>query len=415
MEAIVRDKLTHFITTFNVISPKQHGFMARRSTVTQLLSCLREWTSAMENSQCVDIAYLDFKSAFTSVSHSKLISILRHIGIRGQLLQWLKCFLSNRTEIVKIGNSMSEAKEVISGVPQGTILGPLCFILYINSIENTVKEGSLSIYADDCKVFASFPITQVEPVLNNDLQRILDWAQKSQLSLSIQKCSILHLGYNNPTREYILNGLPLKSSRECLDLGVSISSDLKFSTHCQTIASKASQRAGSILRFFETKDPHFLFSLFRTFCRPILEYASEVWSPHFKKDIDIIENVQRSFTKRLFVDRTISYEARLTILRDVTLQTRRNIADLCMVYKIVHGLTDLNFETFFAFAPNRNTRGNSLKLFKPSQIRFVRSVDSFFSNRVINPWNRLPDEIVTAPSLQSFKTRVRKYLSSNQA
>ena len=189
---------------------------------------------------------------------------------------------------------------------------------------------------------------------------------------------------------------------------------MKFAAHCQKIATKASQRAGCILRFFETTNPHFRFKLFKTFCRPILEYGSEIWSPHFQKDIDIIENVQRSFTKKLFFDRTITYETRLQILKELTLRTRRKITDMCMVYKIVYGLVDLDFNAFFSFSAERRTRGNSLKLSNPFQRRFVSVVDNFFSYRVISLWNSLSDEIVTAPTLQSFKSKLRCHLSSDR-
>jgi len=411
MEAIVRDKITNFLSASGIVSPNQHGFMARRSTVTQLLSCLNHWSDALDNGKCIDVAYLDFASAFTSVSLTKLTNILHQIGLRDPLLQWVNCFLSGRLQSVRVDSCLSEAKEVSSGVPQGTLLGPLLFLIYINGIDSVIERSTIAIYADDCKVFSSFDKNEPRAALQNDLTNISTWSNSMQLNLSLPKCTVLHIGPRNRgiDFEYSLGDVVLDSVPHIKDLGITVTSDLKFSAHCLTIARKASQKASCIIRFFETKDPLFLFQMFCVYCRPILEYASPAWNPHLKKDVVLLERVQRNFTKRIFRNQNLSYEERLNRLKTKSLAERRIEIDLIMTYKIINGLVDLNTSDFFTLSQLSNTRGHPLKLHKPRLQKSVSARYNFFSNRIINVWNELPEDVVLSASLPIFKQKICKH------
>jgi len=413
MEAIVRDKLTNFLTASAIVSPNQHGFLARRSTVTQLLSCLNHWTSAIDNGKLVDVAYLDFASAFTSVSISKLTDILHQIGLRGPMLKWISNFLSGRSQRVRMGSVLSLPKSVSSGVPQGTLLGPLLFLVYINDIDSTVENSKVAIYADDCKVYTSFRKNEPPTELQNDLTRLNAWSNSMQLKLSLPKCIILHIGAQPDAFEYKLGASPLEPAAQIKDLGVTITSDLKSSTHCLLIAKKASQKASCILRFFETKDPKFLFRLFCVYCRPILEYASSAWNPFLKKDIVLLEKVQRSFTKRILYNQNLSYGERLTILESKSLAERRIETDLIMTYKIINGLVAIKVEDFFTLSHISTTRGHPFKIHKPKLNKSVSARFNFFSNRVINIWNQLPEKVVLSKSISNFKFQISQLDFSN--
>ena len=241
-------------------------------------------------------------------------------------------------------------------------------------------------------------------MLRSAIDTFISWSKTWQLDISLSKCTVLHLGRTNPAPSYSINQLELKPSSEALDLGVTMDSVLSFSIHIKNLVSKARQRSFLILRTFISRDPALLTKAFLTYVRPLLEYASPIWSPSYSTYIALIENVQRSFTKRLFGLSNLSYGARLNILNLKSLEERRLIIDLVTCYKIIHGMIELNPSDFFNFSPIVSTRGNSAKL-KPAHCNTnVRLY--YFNSRVIKYWNRLPDEIIKSASVASFSTKL---------
>ena len=192
--------------------------------------------------------------------------------------------------------------------------------------------------------------------------------------------------------QYVVNNVKIPVVKCMKDLGVYISSDLKFSVHCSKIAAKASQTVGLILRAFASKNMSFMVKMYTSRVRPILEYNCELWSPHDLQDIDNIESVQRSYTRRIFGLESMSYPQRLTICKLEPLELRRLKRDMIFVYKIKNGLVKLDFNNFFRFAPDVGTRGHRYKLY-PINVSTQRSLSSF-AHRVVNTWNKLPDVVV---------------------
>ncbi len=226
------------------------------------------------------------------------------------------------------------------------------------------------------------------------------WANKSQLKIQIPKCGVLHLGNNNPNHQYHLGIEPIPSVDQFCDLGVTMTSTLTFNTHIQNICKSANSTANLILRTFKNKRHDFMVSLFNTYVRPKLEYNSQIWNPHQIYLINRIEQVQRRFTKRLPNLQNISYENRLRFLKMSSLQLRRLHLDLVFLYKMQHGLLNINTEKYFEPKIER-TRGNSLALVPK---RFRKNFKRFsFSRRAVNIWNSLPDNIVLATTVPTFK------------
>ena len=198
LESFITDQIKNHMETNNLFTKCQHGFRQHRSCVTQLLEVLNDFTKLIEMKDNIDVIYLDFSKAFDTVPHMRLINKLKAYGIEGNLIKWITNFLSDRKQRVKVNSSYSDYAPVISGIPQGSILGPILFVIYINDLPEII-ENSCKIFADDTKLYAS-PKNKI--TLQSDLLSLLEWSQVWQLKFNISKCGILHIGANNPRFEY---------------------------------------------------------------------------------------------------------------------------------------------------------------------------------------------------------------------
>ena len=405
MEKIIVEQMLKYLLTNNLISKQQHGFLSRRSTATNLIESLNDWTVKMENRQGQSVAYIDFAKAFDSVSHPKLLTKLGAYGIGGVLLNWISDFLTGRSHVTRVGHCLSPIAFITSGVIQGSCLGPLLFLLYINDLAEAISAvATMKLYADDVKLYSNMSAVPTNAnVLQDQLNRLLQWSVVWQLPISFMKCCILNIGKANESCVQLLLGQSiLPALSEVSDLGVVVDSDLRFSHNVNKIVSKAHKRANLILRCFITRDILSLTNAFKVYVRPILEYCSVVWCPHLVKDIDSIEKVQRRFTKRLPGMNNMTYYQRLRALGLESLELRRIRIDLLFTYKIMFGLVDLNRSDFFELSAtdNRLTRGHRYKLMIPTTKNGVRY--NYFSYRAVRVWNILPTT-VCFNSFSSFK------------
>ena len=219
-----------YLLANRLLSKEQHGFMPGRSCVTQLLTAMEGWTTVLQDGIPIDVVYLDFTKAFDSVPHKRLLVKLQAHGITGKLLNWIKAFLSGRRQRVVINSFQSHKSSVISGVPQGSVLGPLLFLIYVNDLPRVISSPSL-LFADDTKLFQ--PITDRDSFqqFQNDILTLERWSKLWQLNFNTKKSFIMHLGRNNPRYTYYIDNDPLQSVEEHKDLGVIMDSNLKFHTH----------------------------------------------------------------------------------------------------------------------------------------------------------------------------------------
>ena len=301
LESIISNELMQYLLDHKLITQQQHGFLKRHSTSTNLLETTHDWTMNISNHLSTSAAYIDFKSAFDRISHSKLLYKLSCYGIKGNLYHLIVSFLSSRTQSVKINTSLSKSRPVTSGVPQGSVLGPLLFILFINDIvDNLHTSTSVKLFADDNKLYSSFSNTEPS-ILQNQLDIIEQWSSLWQLSISYSKCSIMTIGSHKITSPFSHGTNTIPQVETINDLGVLINSKLTFKHHIHQIVNKANQRKSlrAILRCFLTRNPSYLKRAFITYTRPLLEYASSVWSPSYLTEIFLIESLQRDFTKRI--------------------------------------------------------------------------------------------------------------------
>lgn len=227
------------------------------------------------------------------------------------------------------------------------------------------------------------------------------------------KCACLHIGHNNPSRSYKVNDVEIPETDEMIDLGVVFTEDLKPSAHCQRIVAKAHRMISTIKLAFKFSDPDTLSTLYKAFVRPILEYCCVIWCPYYIKDIEALERAQRRFSRLHPSLRDLTYEERLSNLHLETLHTRRLRFDLTTVYKIFHGLIDIDPGLIFDTCTDSRTRGHRFKL--ATAYSRVDSRKYFFSSRIVPSWNSLPPACVEASSVAIFKSELSKYLLSTGA
>ncbi len=393
-----------------LLSPEQFGFLSGRSTTGQLIDSFDIVTKALDEGLCVDIVYLDLSKAFDSICIRKLMIKLECVGISGKLLCWLHSYLTDRMQSVKIGNSLSEATPVSSGVPQGTKLGPLLFLLYMEDIVLDIPVTVLlRLYADDIKLIYVFKSNIVPTEMQLALSSCVSWLSDRDLSVQPVKCQAFHLGRSNPHHQYMLNENVIPSVEFVSDLGVIFDKELKFSRNTVKIAKKASCVANMILRVFHSSDVMLLTRAFKTYVRPILEYACELSNPSLACDVAMLERVQRDYTRRIACRARLQYADyadRLCKLDLPLLSTRRQNACLVMYYKLLNRLSHTCHE-ILPLDPNaRQLRRHNTKNIATEKSR-LELRRRFFSCRYRNVWNALPEYVANAPSLASMKRSLR--------
>lgn len=399
MESIIVDVMKEFLLLHNIIPSQQHGFTRGRSVVTNLLTCLNDWTNSVDSGSSVDVVYLDFSSAFDRVPKQRLLSKLEHVGIRGRLLLWVSAFLSSRQFSVRVGSAISNRRPVLSGVPQGSVLGPLLFNIYTSDLQY-ILQTRFSMYADDVKLYDD---SSNPSILQKDLDAIFLWSQLWLLPLNVGKCVVLYIGKDNPKQSYFIEGTSLKHVSSHSDLGVVISSDLSWSEQVIRQVKKANSIGYLISKVFSSFSVSMTSKLFKTYVRPILEYSNPVWCPLLVRDINMLESVQRRFTRLPYGVQRPSYEARLEAMSLCPLESRRRRGDLIFTYKALHNGTS-PVHQLFVLNTDERLRGHSLKLSRSTFRTSCRQ--NFLPNRVFHAWNALPNEAVTAPSTNSFKNYI---------
>ena len=403
MESIVRDAMVEHLIKNNLFTEDQHGFVPGRDCITQLLVCMEIWSKMVEDGVCFDAIYTDFSKAFDSVPHERLFVKMEALGIRGDILKWVKSFLSGRTQCVKVEGANSSWKKVLSGIPQGSVIGPILFVIFINDMPAQVIHNFCKLFADDCKLFG--PVTSSgENLVQSDLANLEHWSKIWQLPFNAKKCKVMHFGHNNPLKEYILNGQVLERTGAEKDLGVMVDDKLKFHIHTAFAVKKANRMLGIIRRTYVTRDAVTIPILYKSMVRPHLEYGNAIWGPCYVGDLKAVEGVQRRATKMISEVRDLCYEDRLKALDLPSMEYRRRRGDMIQCYKIINGLVRMEAGDLFTRIPSNNTRGHSQRILRTKAHKATRI--KTFSQRTIKSWNSLPSEVINAPSINAFKNRL---------
>ena len=419
MEKLVRKKIVDHMAEYSLFSRQQFGFIKGRSTTLQLLKVLDSWTEIIDQGGQLDVVYMDFMKAFDKVPHQRLLMKLKSYGLSDKTCAWVKDFLSNRKQRVHINGSYSRWHSVTSGIPQGSVLGPILFVVFINDLPECVT-SDVYMFADDTKLYRQIKNKGDCDTIQGDLDNLFEWSEKWLLRFHPDKCIHLEVkgkqktstGHTYTMRRYEGGEVDLQTVNSEKDIGVTVDANLTFEEHIQNQVNKANRNLGIIRRSFKYLDMETFCLLYKALVRPHLEYAASVWNPYKKKDIDSIENVQRRATKLMPILANLSYEERLEKLKLPTLKFRRLRGDMIEVFKILSGIYDKEVTVgLFVPSTNTNTRGNSKKLQKSRNRLDIRK--NYFTNRVIDVWNSLPEAVISAKTVKSFETRLDSHWSAH--
>jgi len=411
LERIILNSLLIHLEENKIISESQFGFLKKRSTTTQLIFTFSHWYRAILENKNVDCVYIDLKHAFDSVPVKFLIYKLFNIGVRGKLLNWISSFLTDRTAKVKINTTFSTSFKIYSGVPQGSILGPILFLIYINDLTFYIPNNvSKCLFADDLKIFQVFKNSENTNSLQNALNIISQWSSDWALEISTQKTFVLNIGSKNPKYTYTLNGDILQITSVIKDLGITITNDLSFDLHYKIIISKAYARASSVLNSIHTSNPKVWALAFKSYVRPLLEYATVIWSPKTKYLVEKIEKIQKWYTRIALSKCKITYKSysqRLILFNLESLALRRSLYDLSTIYRIIFKFTHLSSNDLLELndRPSRNRHKFQIKVHRKNS-----KTEHWLINRAVNLWNTIPASIINSPNPKIFWIALRSYL-----
>ena len=400
---IVSSTLKH-LEHHKILTDCQHGFRARRSCETQLVTLCHEIAESLDKNKQTDMIILDFSKAFDRVPHQRLLIKLRHYGIQGTTFKWIQSFLSSRNQQVVVDGATSDKVPVISGVPQGTVLGPLLFLLFINDLPACV-ESKTRLFADDCIVYRNVKTLQDCQALQNDLYKLTDWERKWGMLFHPDKCNTLQVtrARNPLTFTYSLKGQDLEAVNTAKYLGVDLSNNLSWNSHIDRTTKKANSMLGFLRRNLRVNNSDTKAAAYKTLVRPNLEYCASVWSPYTAAGKRKIEMVQRR-AARYATNRYHNTSSVTDMLQELdweSLESRRVKIQLTLLFKVIQDLVDIPASTYLTPASTR-TRANHTKKLRQISSKSDAYKHSFFP-RTIPVWNSLPATVAEAPDLVSFK------------
>lgn len=407
MEKIITNRIRAHLEANNLLHPGQHGFRTKRSCVTNLLVARESWVAARSDGKDVDVIFIDFSKAFDKVPHQRLINKLKAYGIHGCTLQWITDFLTGRTFNVKVNGVSSEQRAVKSGVPQGSVLGPTLFLIYINDLLEVIKSPCL-LFADDIKIWRVLNDDTDPDILQDDLDQVMLWSRTWQIPINSCKSKYMHIGSDLRTNAYHLDGTLLEITKQEKDLGVVVCNTMKTAAHTEMVCSSAKRMLGAIKRSFCKLSPKAFNVLYAAHIRSRLEYAGSAVYPCTLGEMESIERVQRAATKLVDEVSDLDYEDRLNALNLFPQSYRRVRGDMIMLRHILKGEYGPDLLEFLPLRNDCQRRGHRLTLRKQASGKMPAKFR--LSHRAVDLWNSLPANVVEENNDETFKLKLDNHL-----
>ena len=412
---IVKHLLSH-LNKLKILSPSQHGFRAKMSCETQLVGFVQELAQNMVGGGQTDIVLMDFAKAFDKVAHVRLLRKIHHYGIRGNLHSWIQQFLTTRHQRVILENDYSDWTSVDSGVPQGTVLGPLLFLCYINDLPDHV-DSQVRLFADDAVIYRKISSEDDNKKLQKDLDSLVTWENTWQMAFHPAKCKVMHITRQRHPQihQYTLRGCNLETEDTSTYLGVDINNKLDWAPHINRVTGKATKTLNFVRRNVRVPSENIRTKAYQALVRPTLDYCCTVWDPYDKNDIFQLERVQRSAVRYVCREyrrldengHQIHVESLQRALKWETLAMRRMKFRMTLVYKILNQHVKIPPAPHFIRTEGTNRRGHSENLRQTSTT--TKYHQNTFFVRSIPQWNKLPASIAEATSLDSFRARLSSH------
>lgn len=420
-ERVVVRKLVDYMESRTLFNNTQHGFRRGRSCLSQLIEHYQRIVEALEDGVQTDVVYLDFAKAFDKVDHGVLMRKLRGMGICGHLLAWIRAFLLDRRQVVAVEGVMSRESEVISGVPQGTVLGPLLFLVHISDIDQEIHYASVSSFADDTRLLKVVKNDNDARHMQRDLNSVYEWADTNNMEFNGTKFELLSYV---PGQLPIVEGAYVASDDAVIgrklqvrDLGVTVSSSGRFDLHIESVATKGRRQAGWLLRSFATRERMPMLVLYKAVLLPLMEYCCQLWSPTKLGMIRKLEAIQRTFTSKIAGLEGLNYWERLVELDLYSLERRRERYVVIYVWKIINGLVpNMEDERFRLVTSRSERRGRTCRVpaLNNRALAYIQTLkEASFAVRGPRLFNCLPGDLRDAVCTQdTFKRKLDVFLRS---
>ena len=412
LERAVHDQFYLFLTDHNLLTPNQSGFRKQHSTSTALLHIIDMMQRDIDGGKCCGVLFLDLKKAFDTVDHQILLKKMVSYGVEGNALQWFDSYLSNRQQRTLINDSLSEPKLVTCGVPQGSIIGPLLFILYINDLPDRILHCEIFLYADDTALYYAADNSHIiEDVLNTEMQNVSDWFMTNKLTLNSKKTKVMIFGTSK--RLKALPPLNIRCGNDQIEqvsvfkyLGILLDSTLSFSEHIDYVCKKVNMRLSVLGRTRKYLSVKTSLMLYKSLVMPYFDYCDTLWdccSCQLKQKLQILQNRALRIINK--ADRRTHISDLHNMSKILTLEQRRKYHTHVFMYKALNNLCPDYISSKFCYSSNihqhstRSASSNSLHIPRIN----LNVGKSRISYRGAISWNSLPPEIRQAPTLRLFK------------
>ena len=416
MERIMYDQLYNYLTKFELLSDSQFGFRKSHSTATALLDCTNDWYMNLDRKMFNLVVLIDLKKAFDTVDHQILLRKLELYGIKGEALTLLKSYLTNRNQKCQIKNSFSTERLIKCGVPQGSILGPLFFLLYINDLPQCLNKTKPRLFADDTNLTASGDsITDLETAVNSDLENLRKWLIANKLSLNVAKTEFMLIGSktmikkNSDSRlNVFIENKQIKQVSECKTLGVIVDRHLSWKSNSENICKKITAGISAIRRVKPFVDKDTLISIYNAIVRPYFDYCCEVWHVFGESQSKRLQKLQNRAARIILnMSNDVNHSIALRALGWEPLKTERKKAKAKMMYKVLNKMGPKSLTNLFSYKCEKtkyNLRdiSSGLSLPKPR----TNNMKNSFMYDGAHLWNSIPKEIRESKILSSFRNKI---------